>query len=480
MFLTKNLSIGYGGHVFLENVQISLDSKSQKRVAIVGKNGSGKSSLIKTLVQENSPLSGSIHVSEETIGYVPQLFDFPEITIEAFLQERLEESWMEYLIDMCLDKVGLPAETKQQQISQLSGGQKMQLKLAETLLKEPTILILDEPTNHLDQEGFAWLQDFLKEFVGSVILISHHRKLLTESINMLWEINSQTRSLDFYSGNYEDWQLARAKKREQQRQQFHKIYDEILEIKEWLRLNEFHPRFRFSDRVMSQKKKMAQLEAICPERPMEDLGITIKNMENEKQKPARLLKFDIVCKTFSSHGTEKKLLQNVSGSVYGNEIIQIIGPNGSGKSTLLKILFGVDTDFEGSIVSKPELKKGWLHQECILPLKKTVYQTVLDELNCMETRAFQILDHYRLKDVAQLKIESISGGQQKKLELAILLEQKPEIIFLDEPTNHLDIFVQEDLEEFLLEEKNITIMFVSHDAYFAKKLSPTQFIELSL
>jgi ATPase subunit of ABC transporter with duplicated ATPase domains len=145
----------------------------------------------------------------------------------------------------------------------------------------------------------------------------------------------------------------------------------------------------------------------------------------------------------------------------------------------MKILFGEDKDFEGTLIRKENLRTGWLHQECLLPKKVTVYETVINAINCTETRAFQILDHYRLKNVEKIKVESISGGQQKKLELAIILEHNPEIIFLDEPTNHLDIFVQEDLEDFLLEaNKNVAIVFVSHDEYFSEKMKPEKIIEL--
>lgn len=476
MFITKNLSIGHGGREYAQDINLSLDSKSRKKIAVVGHNGCGKSTLLQTLVGSHEPISGNIHASDEFIGYLPQHIDFPpDILIGEYLKSKISESWMEYLIDIALNQVGLPPEIILQTPLTLSGGQKVRLKIAELLLSEPTILILDEPTNHLDGEGLEWFQKFIAEFNGSIILVSHNRDLLTNSINTIWEMEAQKKELIQYDGNYEQWRTSRSLNRERQLTAYNRINKEIVSIRQWLKAHEFHPKYRFSDIVASQKKKLASLESQCPDKPTEDPRIHLKVQEGDK-KPSLLIKFDIQGKRFEN--SEKTLLKGVTGKIRNGEIIQLVGDNGTGKTTLLKILSGEDRDFEGDVVSKANLSVGWLTQECHLPQKKTVWDLITQESHLSETECHRLLAHYRLKHLMKSRVESLSGGEQKRLELALILQNKPDVLFLDEPTNHLDIYAQEDLEEFL-KETSTAIIFISHDEYFSRVLSPDIILKLN-
>ncbi len=474
MFITKNLSIGHGVED-VQDINLSLDSKARKRIAIVGHNGCGKSTLLQTLVGNHEPVSGSIHVSDEYVGYLPQHIDLPpDILIGEYLESKLAEGWMDYLIDIALNQVGLPPEIILQTAQSLSGGQKVRLKLAEILLSEPTILVLDEPTNHLDSEGLKWFQNFISEFNGSIILVSHNRELLSNSINTIWEMDSQKKELIQYDGNYERWRATRDINRERQLVVFNRINKEITSIRQWLKAHEFHPKYRFSDIVAGQKKKLASLETKCPDKPTEAPRIHMKTQEDDK-KPSLLIKFDIQGKQFE--GSQKVLLEGVSGKIRNGEIIQIVGDNGTGKTTLIKILSLKDEAFEGNIISKENLSISWLTQECELPHKKTVWDLISEHSHLSETECHRLLSHYRLKHLMKSRVETLSGGEQKRLELALILQRKPDVLFLDEPTNHLDIYAQEDLEEFL-KETSTAIVFISHDEYFSRVLNPDKIIKL--
>ncbi len=475
MFITKNLSIGHGGIAYAEKINLSLDSKAKKKIAIVGQNGCGKTTLLQTLVGSHESILGSIHSSGEYMGYLPQHIVFPsDILIGEYLENQLSETWMEYLIDTALSQVGLPPEIIIQTTNTLSGGQKVRLKIAKLLLSEPTILILDEPTNHLDGDGVRWFQDFISNFNGSVILTSHNREIISKSINTIWEMDTQKKELIQYDANYEQWRETKKKKREKQLKTYNRLNKQIIAIQKWLIANEFHPKYRFSDLVASQKKKLSLLKTQCPEKPEENPKIQMTSQEVNK-KPSLIMKFNIQGKSFKN--SKNILLKEVSGKVKTREIIHITGKNGTGKTTLLNILSGKDKDFEGDVITKDNLSIGWLTQECNLPQKKTIRDLITEKLHLSETEYHRLLAHYRLKDFMKSRIESLSGGEQKRLELALIIQKKPDILFLDEPTNHLDIYTQEDLEEFL-KETSTAIVFISHDKYFSQALKPNKIIKL--
>lgn len=473
MIQAHNLTIAHGGHTFLESVTFSLEGKARKRIGLLGANGTGKSSLLKVLAGVDEPAEGSCAVSREIIGYVPQeLHIEQEKNLGEYLETLLPESWMSYRILIVLDEVGLAEDILEKTIDQISGGQRVRLAIAIALLSEPTVLLLDEPTNHLDDTGLAWLGEFLQNFAGTVMLITHDRAFINTYLTELWEIDLQYKTLQRYTGNYDEFLVQKEQLYEQALRDYNRYQTDIDEATLWLKENEFHPKFRFSDRVMAKKKQLAQLIAQRPPRPI--LRKSVKFQKTTQISEQRLLKVLLKEKKIG----EKVILAHKEIIVRVGDRIRITGPNGSGKTTLLRILAGQDTEFFGDYTPGVNFKVAYLEQGATLPQQEKVLHYVLNTVVGDQTTLRKMLSHYLFTDnQMDQKIGDLSYGEQKRLELAIMLQKRPTILFLDEPTNHLDIFAREDLEKFLIEEAT-TIVFVTHDAYFAEKVGVTSEIAL--
>lgn len=474
MLILKNLTIGPGREILCENINLSLDSSSYKKIAVVGQNGSGKSTLLKTITKEIEPLEGSVNSARERIGYIGQEPSFEEgLMVGEILEKHLENEWEDYKIDMVLDQVGLVEEMLIRSPEELSGGQRIRLKLAEILLADPTILLLDETSNHLDIDGLEWLENFIRGFNGSLILVSHDRHILNSSIDEIWELNASKKELVQYPGNYDYWISERTKKYEKEETNYNKILVEVESLRRWLKENEFHPKYRFSARVMRQKAKLAKYEKKLEEFKINrDLKIKFKS-DTELKKKNRLIKYEVEEKRFG----DKLILNGIEGKIYAGENVLLKGPNGSGKSTLIRILMGEDEDFGGSVVWKDEINIGFLRQKSTLDESKSVVENAYSKLHVDETEMWRILAHYHLKDLRDCVVSSLSGGQKKRLELAILLNQSLDILFLDEPTNHLDIFAQESIQE-MIQESGIATVLVSHDRYLVEQIEFDEVIDL--
>lgn len=468
MLQAHNLTIAHGGHTFLESVTFSLDGKARKRIGLLGANGTGKSSLLKVLAGVDEPSDGSCSLAREIIGYVPQeLLIDEEKNLGEYLESLLPESWMSYRVLIVLDEVGLPEDTLEKTILQLSGGQKVRLAIAIALLAEPTILLLDEPTNHLDDAGLAWLGEFLQNFPGSLMLITHDRAFINTYLTELWEIDLQYKTLQRYTGNYDEFLVQKESLYEQALRDYNRYQTEIDDATLWLKENEFHPKFRFSDRVMAKKKQLAQLIEQRPTKPI--LRKSVKFQKTSQISEQRLLKILLKEKKIG----EKVILAHKEIIIRVGDRLRIMGPNGSGKTTLLRILAGIDTEFTGDYTPGVNLKLAYLEQGASLPQQEKVLEYVLNTVVGDHTTLRKMLSHYLFTDQQMdQKIGQLSYGEQKRLELAIMLQKKPNLLFLDEPTNHLDIFAREDLEKFLIEEAP-SIVFVTHDAYFAEKVGVT-------
>lgn len=469
MLITNQLTIGHCSDPLLEDISLSLDSKKNLKIALVGQNGSGKTTLLKTLAGLEEPEAGTISSSQERILYLSQHPSFQENKLAGeILEEQLEHEWEFYRIEMVLAEVGLPEKILIQEPQTLSGGEKLRLQLAILLLQEPTILLLDEPSNHLDEQGIKWLTNFIKNFKGTIILVSHHRGLLNLAVSRIWEIDTLEKSLVTYPGNYDFWRKERKRTRDQKEQRFNQLQSKAQEIQAWLTANEFHPKYRFSSYVMQQKRKLAALQdELETLKVAKEIHIILKEQKG-KQKPSLLIKYNV---------TKPGLFHEQSGSIKAGDRMQISGPNGSGKTTLLRILAGEDTDFVGEITTKPDTKISWLKQHCSLNLELTVEQTLTKEAQLSDTALWRLMTHFHLKNYRHRKIKSLSGGEQKRVEMALLLQSNPDILLLDEPTNHLDIYVQEELQQFL-EESSRTIIFVTHDPFLEKGLMANKHIRL--
>jgi ATP-binding cassette subfamily F protein 3 len=473
MLLTQKLLYDhYGQHLF-EDVNVSLDSAAKKRVAVVGKNGCGKSSLLKLLVGELEPTEGTVSCAREVIGYLEQEPDFgdDEKLAGEFLESKLEEEWMTYKVEMVLDEVGLPLDVQVQQLKNLSGGQRMRIALAEVLMKEPTILLLDEPTNHLDTASIDWLTGFLNAFRGTVAFVSHDRGFINRVADQIWEITPE-KNIEVYGCKYERFLVERYERYLKKLAAFELSNREMKELQDWLRENGNNPKYKFTATVAQRKKALERMESKAAPEPIADPRVKMQHLTKDQN--GAVIGGKIIGKSFDG----RKILQNIEFKIRAGERVHIRGPNGSGKTTLLRILAGEDKDFEGSLTLKKDLKIGYLSQFSSLDADDTVINQFSSRTQVEYSVARSILAKYLFpSDYVEEKVKNLSFGQQRRLELAILLTNKPDLLLLDEPTNHLDIFLREDLESFLVQQE-VAMCVISHDQYFLDKLEITHEIEL--
>ena len=380
---------------------------------------------------------------------------------------ELEEKFKKICSGFKFDKDFLNKE-----YNNLSGGEKTIVNLATILLKNPSILLLDEPTNHLDIETLEWLENFLIEYKGTILLISHDRyfldKVATKTI--LLE-NGHTK---IYFGNYsyfleedERRTLAEFEMYKTRQKQIEKMKESIKKLREFGRLagNEM-----FFKRAKSIEKRLDKIE-VLEKREDRKLPIKIKSC-------SKAGKDILVIKNLNKYYGDKVIFNKFNMEVYGGEKVQLKGKNGSGKSTLIKIILGLDKDFSGDIKINPSTKIGYIPQEIKFDNETdTILEYFLKNYGGSETEARTFLAKYMFYGENVFKrLKELSGGERVRLLIAKLVIEKTNFLILDEPTNHLDISTRELLEENL-KEYNGTILFVSHDRYFANKIAERE-IEL--
>lgn len=473
MLVAKGLSFDGNDGLLFDQVDVTLDSAAQKRVAIVGRNGCGKTTLLKLLMGVLQPRSGSVSCIRETIGFLPQDIVFPDPSqlAGAYLESKLEEEWMGYKIEMALDQVGLSQEILLNELGKLSGGQKVRIGLAEILLLEPTILMMDEPTNHIDHATIEWMKGFVKEFAGTVVMVSHDRDFINSVANQVLEITG-SKKVEVYGMSYDQFLIERYNRYQKALQLFEFSNREYVELELWLRENANHPKYKFTSTVAQKKKALERMEKKVPPEPVADPRIKMRDLEDAVEGNVLTLKIDR--KAFDG----REILKGLEFRVASGERVLIQGPNGTGKTTLMNIIAERDKDFTGSVRLRHPEKVGYLRQFCDLDMN----QSVIDEFGARTmvdyTLRRSILATF-LFPAEQIdeKVGRLSFGQQRRLELAILLTNKPDLLLLDEPTNHLDIFIREDLERFLIGQ-SVAMIIISHDRYFVDKLGITRVIEL--
>ena len=498
--LTKFFVIGEN---LLED--LSFDIQEGERVAILGRNGCGKTTLFNILTGQMDYDSGEVFINpHKRLGLISQIPKFPaDYTVEdvlrsAFrtltrtrermseLEQKMSESVTDellqeydvlvsrfqagggYEMDVEVDKIcnglGILPEQRIQDFASLSGGEKTRVNLARLLLEKTDILLLDEPTNHLDLRSVEWLENYINNFKGTVLAISHDRYFLDTIAQRVIEITDG--HAEFYSGNYSfymDEKQARfnlqLKQYEQEQAKLKQLGYTVERMKGWGINNRTLYR-----RAMSIQHRMERIKKT--ERPKTEK--TMKATFQQKD-----FSGDVVfqMKNVEKSFGDRTLFSDVELKVEGGERIALLGDNGTGKSTFIKCLLG-DEDCKGKIQFGPTVKFGYLPQIIhFANPERSLYDTMLYEKNCTPQTARDRLGAFLFQgeDVFK-KVGDLSGGEQSRLRLCMLMDEKINLLILDEPTNHLDIASREWVEA-AIEEFEGVLLFVSHDRYFIEKFA---------
>ena len=502
-----NGSISFGAETVLE--EINFEIKEKDKIAIVGRNGSGKTTFLKSIV-DNSMLEegigeekfGIYKQGSPNIGYLKQM-EFensnntmleeilkvyePIIKLEEKIErlaKELENSQEEKLIkeytnsldrfeilggyiykkeyEIAIKKFGFTEADKTKRMDQFSGGQRTKIAFLKLLLSKPDILLLDEPTNHLDITAIEWLEGYLKDYPNAIVIVSHDRMFLDQIVNKVYEIEYAT--MTEYTGNYTKFE-------EQKRANYEKqLKDYEYQQAEIRRLQAIADRFRYKPtkaKMALSKLKQIERMTIIEEPNKYDLKTFHANFKLEENSGKMVLSVKNL-----EIGYDKPL-EKISFELYRGQKLAIIGENGIGKSTLLKTLNGNIEKLSGDFEFGFHVKKGYFDQQMEFTNPEN---TVFDEMsnsfpNLTTTQLRTLLGTFLFSgDDVFKKIKSFSGGEKGRLQLCKILKKGPNLLLLDEPTNHMDIIGKESLENILKEYEG-TLIFVSHDRYFVNKIA---------
>ena len=484
---------------------LSFEIQEGECVAVLGRNGCGKTTLFRILTGEIGYDAGEVYVNpHKRLGLISQIPQYPagytveEVLRSAFrnlldMRRRMEElesqmavgasgsvlseydrltnrfaSGGGYDMDVDTDKVcnglGIPEDMRRQAFDMLSGGEKTRVNLARLLLEKTEILLLDEPTNHLDLKSVEWLEAYIHKFKGTVLTISHDRYFLDQIADRIVEISDGHG--EFYSGNYtfymEEKQARfnlQLKQYEQEQAKLKQLGFTLERMKGWGINNRTLYR-----RAMSIQHRMERIEKTKKPTVAKTMRASFAQRDFEG---------DVVFETkgFSKAYGEKQLFSDVNLLVKGGERIALLGDNGAGKTTFIRCLLGQEP-CEGKVKFGPTVKAGYLPQIMhFTHPERTLYDTMLYEKNLTPQAARDRLGAFLFqgKDVFKT-VESLSGGEQSRLRLCMLMDEKINLLILDEPTNHLDIASREWVE-CAIEEFEGVLLFVSHDRYFVEKFA---------
>ncbi len=503
MISVEQLVVRFGGYELLKNISFLITPKD--RIGLAGKNGAGKSTLLKILAGKQEPSEGRVSGSKHIrIGYLPQhmvvdntksVFEETKTAFEELLKmeseiERLNneistredyesDSYMQLIHDVTelndlfhmFDSSNMDAEIEQtlkglgfnrsdfeRQTSEFSGGWRMRIELAKIILRKPDVFLLDEPTNHLDIESIQWLEDFLSNYGGAVVLVSHDRAFLDNVTNRTVEI-SLGKIYD-YKANYSKYLILRKENREVQLAAYRNQQKLIEETEDFIE------RFRYKAtkavQVQSRQKMLDKIDRI--EIDQED-----NSRLNIKFPPAiRSGNIVVECKNLSKSYDNHKVLDDINITIERGDKIAFVGKNGEGKTTLARVILK-ELEYEGEMNLRHNVKIGYFaqNQAQLLNENITVFETI-DQIAVgdIRTKIRDILGAFMFsgEDVDK-KVKVLSGGERMRLAMVKLLLEPVNFLVMDEPTNHLDIRSKEMLKEALASYDG-TVLVVSHDREF--------------
>ncbi|MCO0862358.1 ABC-F family ATP-binding cassette domain-containing protein [Staphylococcus pasteuri] len=505
----NDISKSFDGEDIFTNVDFEV--KTGERIGVVGRNGAGKSTLMKIIAGTEDYDSGHISkIKNLKIGYLTQQMTldsnatvYEEMSkpfehiknIESLIKE--ETDWLakhagdydtpDYQLHMekyeslsnqfeqlegyqydskiktVLHGLNFNEEDFDKPINDFSGGQKTRLSLAQMLLNEPDLLLLDEPTNHLDLETKKWLEDYLRYFKGAIVIISHDRYFLDKIITQVYDV--ALGEVKRYIGNYEQFIQQRDKYYEKRMQEYEKQQEEIKRLETFVEKN--ITRASTSGMAKSRRKTLEKMQRI--DKPMIDARSTNIQFGFDRNTGNDVMHI----KQLEIGYDQTPITQPITMEVSKGDHIAIIGPNGVGKTTLIKTIANRQSKLAGDITYGANLNMGYYDQkQAEFKSNKTILDYVWDQYPNMNEKDIRaVLGRFLfVQDDVKKIINDLSGGEKARLQLALLMLQRDNVLILDEPTNHLDIDSKEMLEQ-ALEHFEGTIIFVSHDRYFINQLA---------
>lgn len=510
----NNIGKAFGSDVILD--QVSFHIEEHEKAAIVGINGAGKTTLLKIIIGEIPPDTGDVVVSKgKTLGYLAQhqelessrtIYDEvleikrPIIQMEERIRkleqkmkdasgQELESMLSEYSrlnhqfelengyayqseVIGVLKGLGFTEEEFQKKVTILSGGQKTRVSLGKLLLSNPDIILLDEPTNHLDMESIAWLENYLLNYKGSVIIVAHDRYFLNRVVKKVVELERGRAQV--YLGNYDAYSQKRAMVRQAQMKAYLNQQQEIKHQQEVIAKLKSFNREKSIKRAESREKMLAKIEVL--DKPVEINDAMSITLEPWTESGNDVLSIRNLSKAFGP----LSLFSHVDMEIKRGERIAVIGNNGTGKSTLLKIIMDMLPADTGEIRPGSKVHVGYYDQEQqVLHPEKTIFDEIQDDYPTMDnTRVRNVLAAFLFTgDDVFKRISDLSGGERGRVSLAKLMLSEANFLILDEPTNHLDITSKEILED-ALNHYTGTVLYVSHDRYFINRTA-TRILELT-
>jgi len=516
MIHLTNINKHYGSKILYQDASFQI--RPNEKIGLVGPNGAGKTTIFRLITGEEGVETGSVSIADKcTVGYFSQ--NIAEMKGRSILEEvisgsgkvfeaerklkhleaKLEDSAVTPISDDAMQSLleeygdaqtdyerlggynlearakeiltglGFPPEDHENPVETYSGGWKMRVALGKILALNPDVLLMDEPTNHLDLETIVWLEEWLVNFKGSIVMTSHDRDFMNRIVSRIVEVANK--SITSYSGNYDFYERERLVRAEQLRASHQKQQDMLAKEEEFIA--RFAARASHAAQVQSRVKKLEKIDRI--EIPTEEETMQFEFPEAPRSGD-EVAKFQELAKLYPSlntQGKEKLVFKGASGLVRRLDKIAVVGINGAGKSTLLKLITGMTTQTEGKLALGPSTEIGYFSQSAldVLDPNKSIYDEVHDRIpNATQGFVRNLLGTFLFKaDDAFKKISVLSGGEKSRVVLATILAKPVNFLVLDEPTNHLDIKSREVLLKAIQDFKG-TVMLVSHDRFFLRSI----------
>lgn len=496
MISLKNVVLRRGANILLQQVNWTIYHK--QRIGIIGANGTGKTSLFSMLLGQLHPDAGDIdlpkhlklsHVAQETPAYSASALDYvldgdTELRhIESQIQmaeknddgEQLGNLYEKLsIIDgytapsraaQLLAGLGFNHEEQQKSVSEFSGGWRMRLNLAKALMCRSDVLLLDEPTNHLDLDAVMWLEQWLQKYPGTLILISHDRDFLDQTVDHIAHISHQ--ALTLYTGNYSTFETLHANELMMQQAMFVKQQKKLAHLQSFV--NRFKAKASKAKQAQSRVKAIERMELVSAVQTESEFQFEFRA---PTQCPNPLLTVE---RAKIAYG-EKVVLSHLSFSLTPKDRIAVLGPNGAGKSSLIKLLAGELLPVGGIRTASPGLKIGYFAQHQVDHLK--LDDTPLLHLRRLAEKSAEVdlrtfLGSFGFPGQRVLEpVKNFSGGEKSRLALALIVWQRPNLLLLDEPTNHLDLEMRNALS-LALQEYEGAMLLVSHDRFLVRTTTDT-------